>query len=104
MLVSGLNEWSGPAKPTPEIAKLIGFPTVEELHHQGGVIAQQVKAHAPLSATDWRRALPATEIVFASDLVGSGIDWAATTGLHDEESIRLLRGAQRRLAHVLKDP
>ena len=101
LLVSGLHGWGGPAKPTPEIAKLIGFADVEELREQGSVIARQIKAREPLSAADWRRALLATEIVFASDLVGSGIDWEATTGLHDEESIRLLRAVQRKLAPVL---
>ncbi len=38
-----------------------------------------------------------TEVVFASDVVGSGLDWPITTGITDEETIRLLRGLQRKL-------
>jgi hypothetical protein len=30
----------------------------------------------PLSRRDWRRALIATEIVFASDVFGAGWDWS----------------------------
>jgi hypothetical protein len=48
----------------------------------------------PLSRADWRRALLATEIVFASDVVGSGLDWSITTGLADEDTIGLLRAMQ----------
>ncbi|MDA0184819.1 hypothetical protein OJ997_31240 [Solirubrobacter phytolaccae] len=97
LLVSGLNEWGGSARPTPDVAKLMGFGGVEALLREGGVIARKVKAREPLSAADWRRALFATEIVFVSDLVGSGVDWATTTGLTDEQSIRLLRDVQRKL-------
>ena len=104
LLVSGLHEWGGPAKPTSEIAALIGFANIEELHEHGSAIARQIEAHEPLSAADWRRALLATEIVFASDLIGSGVDWAATTGLGDEESILLLREVQRRLARLRQHP
>ena len=102
LLISGLREWGGPAKPTPELAKLMGFADVEELYDRGSAIAREIKAHEPLSAADWRRALLATEIVFASDLVGSGIDWPTTTGLDDEETIRLLREVQRKLARVAR--
>ena len=45
--------------------------------------------------------LLATEIVFARDVVGLGVDWPATTGLPDELSITLLRGIQRNVARVV---
>ena len=41
-----------------------------------------------------------TEVVFVSDLVGSGVEWETTTGLSDEVTIRLLRGIQRKLVGV----
>ncbi len=41
--------------------------------------------------------LLAVEIVFASDVVGSGLDWATTSGIPDEESIAILRRLQRKL-------
>ncbi|WP_377273649.1 hypothetical protein [Peterkaempfera sp. SMS 1(5)a] len=52
----------------------------------------------PLKAVDWARALLATEIVFVSDLAGSGVEWSTTTGLTDEATIRTLRSIQRKLA------
>lgn len=41
--------------------------------------------------------LLATEIVFASDVIGAGLDWIHTTGLSDGESIALLRSVQRKV-------
>jgi hypothetical protein len=50
-----------------------------------------------MTADDWRRVLLSVEIVFASDVVGSGLDWRITSGISDEESVGLLRGLQRKL-------
>lgn len=41
--------------------------------------------------------LIATEIVFASDVVGAGLDWPIVTGLRDDQTIALLRGLQRKM-------
>ena len=49
---------------------------------------------------DWRRALLATEIVFVSDVLGSGVDWSTTTGMDDDETVRMLSSVQRQLAGV----
>ena len=38
----------------------------------------------------------------ASDLVGSGTDWRTTTGMDDDETIRLLRTIQRKLGPVVR--
>lgn len=43
------------------------------------------------------RVLLATEISFASDLVGSGHDWMFTTGLSDEETLGVVRRIQRKM-------
>jgi hypothetical protein len=50
-----------------------------------------------LSRDDWRRVLLATEVVFASDVFGSGLDWSTTTGFSDADSISLLRSIQRKM-------
>jgi hypothetical protein len=55
-----------------------------------------------IAGADWARILLATEIVFASDLMGSGTEWRTTTGMTDEETINLLRGIQRKLGGVLR--
>ncbi|SCL60301.1 hypothetical protein GA0070606_3249 [Micromonospora citrea] len=56
----------------------------------------------PLTGSQWRKLLLSTEIVFASDVVGSGCDWSITTGLSDEETIKLLRVVQRKVARALR--
>ena len=93
----GLIEWGGPASPTDEIARLLGFTDVQALHGEGRKIADAVRSGEALTPSDWRRALLSTELVFASDLVGSGSDWSITVGFSDEKTIRLLRSAQRKL-------
>jgi len=102
ILACGLIEWGGPASGTDEIARLIGFRDLSSLYEDGSRIADSIRGGHALSADDWRRALLATELVFASDLIGSGIDWEVTTGFGDERTIRLLRNAQRKLAHIVR--
>jgi hypothetical protein len=80
ILACGLVEWGGPASPTDAIAHLLGFADKQALFDEGRAIAHALRSGEPITPGEWRRALMATEIVFASDLVGSGIDWAATTG------------------------
>ena len=46
------------------------------------------------------RSLLMTEVVFASDVVGSGMEWTITTGLTDQETIATLRGLQRKLLNA----
>lgn len=48
-----------------------------------------------MTRRDWSRCLLATEIVWASDLIGSGHDWPITTCLTDHETLDLLRGLHR---------
>ena len=93
----GLIEWGGPASPTDEIARLLGFTDVRTLHEEGRKIADAVRSGEALTPSDWRRALLSTELVFASELVGSGSDWSITVGFSDEKTIRLLRSVQRKL-------
>jgi hypothetical protein len=97
-LASGLREWGGPAAPSDETARFIGFEDVETLLAEGASLARRVRSGEPLAPPDWHRALLATELVFASDLIGSEVEWQTTTGFTDDESIRLLRSVQRKLA------
>jgi hypothetical protein len=97
VLRSGLIEWGGPARCTDEFARVIGFADVAELLREGYTIAARIDASEPLTKRDWQRVLLAAEIVFVSDLYGSGRDWEITTGLSDTETITLLRQIQRKL-------
>lgn len=75
----------------------MGFASVEDLFYDGDRLRSAIKSGERLTSFDWCRTVLSTEIAFASDLMGSGTDWKFTTGLADEESLRLLRQVQRKL-------
>jgi len=97
LLRCGIGEWLGPARCTDEMAVAIGFESVADLIAQADGLIEAVLSGGATSRRDWRRILLATEIVFASDVVGSGVDWTSTTGLSDAESIAVLRRVQRKV-------
>ena len=101
VLNQGLVEWGGPAQCTDAMARATGFRDVADLFDQGGRIARDLAARRPLSRRDWTRALLATEVVFASDVLGSGTEWPDTTGLDDQETLQTLRSIQYKLAGVI---
>lgn len=102
LLRCGLREWGGPAHCTDALAVAMGFASVADLFGQGRELRARLISNEPLSAPDWRRALVATEFVFASDVFGSGQDWSITTGFADERTIRILRGLQRKIGRALR--
>ena len=96
----GLVEWGGPAMCTDEMAIAMGFSSVQDLFDSTDRLAAAIGSRSPLPAVDWLRVLLATEIVFASDTIGSGLDWSITSGLSDVESLAALRSVQHKLAGV----
>ncbi|MDE0546419.1 hypothetical protein [Microbacterium sp. C7(2022)] len=104
LLDRGLVEWGGPARCTEPMAAALGFDSVADLLESGYRIADDLSNDRPLTRRDWTRALLATEVVFASDVLGSGHDWEATTGLNDHATFRTLRELQLRLAGVIIRP
>jgi hypothetical protein len=100
VLCHGLAEWGGPARCSDGLAAIIGFTSAADFAAHADRIVAVLQRGEALTAVDWRRTLLATEIVFASDIVGSGVEWSTTTGLSDEETIRLLRGIQRKFARA----
>ena len=96
VLVAGLGQWGGPARMTDEVAKVIGFESTRAFYSDVQRIRRDVE-HGDLSPTDARRALMATEFVFVSDVIGAGVEWETVTGMPDDETLRLLRGLQRKL-------
>ncbi|MEN0067351.1 MAG: hypothetical protein AAGA48_34795 [Myxococcota bacterium] len=102
LLQRGLWEWSGPAKPTEELALAMGFDSVAALHAEADRLSILLEADAPMALDDWMRALLATEIVFVSNTVGSGRDWVHTTGWSDAETLEMLRTIQSKLTRHLR--
>lgn len=96
-LRAAMLDWGGPARPTHEFAVAMGFADAEQLSSETRSLWERIDRESALSIDDWRRVLLAAEVVFVSDVVGSGLDWKFTSGFSDEESIALLRGLQRKL-------
>ena len=97
LLRCGLSEWGGPARCTEAMAVALGFHGTDDLYREGHVLWERLGRHEPLSQRDWARTLLATEVVFASDVLGAGCDWSITTGLSDERTIALLRSVQHKI-------
>jgi hypothetical protein len=97
LLAAGVDQWDGPARPTKELAVVLGFADVLDLYRESRRLTEALRDRTDLSSTDAVRALVTTEIVFASDFFGAGVDWATVTGLSAEETISILRRLQRKL-------
>ena len=103
LLRTGLSEWGGPARCTAALAVAMGFDSVEHLLAEGRRLRYELAAGSRLTREDWIRSVVATEIVFVSDVYGSGSDWHSTTGLSDEATIRLLRVVQAKVAAGIRE-
>jgi hypothetical protein len=108
LLVRGLNPWGGPARCSESLARAMGFEGLQSFAQEVRSILEALKTHKPLPPLDWLRALAATEIPFASYVLGCAADWRIGTGLSDEATLPVLRGLQvklmRRLAELRHGP
>ncbi|NKQ25466.1 hypothetical protein [Streptomyces galbus] len=101
LLRRALGEWGGPARCSDELAFGMGFESARDLLDQCGLLGRALADDDPVKPVDWARTLLAAEIVFVSDLVGSGVEWQTTTGLSDEATLPVLRRIQRKLARTV---
>jgi hypothetical protein len=101
LLRRALGEWGGPARCSDQLAFGMGFADARDLLDQCRVLSRALGADDPIKSVDWARTLLAAEIVFVSDLVGSGVEWETTTGLRDEATLPILRAIQRKLAKTV---
>src|SRR5207244_252306 len=96
----GLGEWFGPARHTEAFAIAMRFRDDDDFVRHAARLFEALGHHHPLTAIDWTRIVLATELAFASDVVGSGLDWQTTTGISDEDAVRLLRSVQRKVVRM----
>lgn len=101
VLRSGLVEWGGPARCTDLMAAAMGFGSVDGLFQETGRLIEAIEEERPLSRWDWTRALLATEIVFASNVIGAGHTWSETTDLDDVTTMFWLRKLQSTLGGLI---
>ncbi|MFD7442908.1 hypothetical protein [Streptomyces sp. NPDC059909] len=102
LLRRALLEWGGPARCSDQLAVGMGFASMQDLLDQCRRLRAALADDVALAPVDWARTLLATEIVFVSDLAGTGFEWRTTTGLDDERTIRTLRSIQRKLARTVR--
>ncbi|MFI5589995.1 hypothetical protein ACIA5G_33445 [Amycolatopsis sp. NPDC051758] len=76
-----LLEWGGPARCSDELAVGMGFAGLDDLIDQCERLRAALRAGSPLAPVDWARVLVAAEIVFVSDLAGTGCEWRRRPGL-----------------------
>jgi hypothetical protein len=100
LLNRGLFGWTEGSYLTDALAVAMGFHSAADLHAQAVRIAMALAQHEPLAGQDWKRMLVATEVAFASDVFGLGVEWETVTGLGDEETLAVLRCVQRKLVGV----
>lgn len=72
MLVHGSKDWAGPAHGTDYLTVAMGLVSLDDLHKDSDRIAIAIAYDEPLPVRDWTRAIVATEIVRASDVLGTG--------------------------------
>jgi hypothetical protein len=97
LTVQGLNEFSGSAhRAAPLVAPFVGLSTKEEFCRLTRRLLDTIDDKAPLSDLDWARAVFLTEISWASDVIGFGIDFASS--VRDEKAARLMRSIQRKVS------
>lgn len=100
MLVSGLVEWGGPAEGTELLAVAMGFSSLGDLDAGDGQrILEDISFGRALSVRDWTRALVATEIAFASAVLGAAGEWEPINGESDAYWIGVLRSLQRKVPY-----
>jgi hypothetical protein len=104
LMVEGFAHWFGPAHPEPESAQLAGFSTAEDMADGVARLRDALRAGAAITRRDWKRALIATELIFASDAFGAGVEWEIVTGRDEVQDLGILREIQRKLVGVCPRP
>jgi len=94
MLFYGLVDWGGPARCTGAPAIALGFDGLEHLDREGRRIAQDIYEGRPVSLRERTRAMFSAEIIFASDVMGTGKEWGVIQGGDDANWLGILRALQ----------
>lgn len=102
LLRRALLEWGGPAHCGDQLAGAMGFASEEDLIKQAERLRGALGSDLPIAPADWARVLLSVEIVFVSDVAGSGYEWSTTTGFDDAATLKMIRSIQRKLSRVIK--
>lgn len=67
---------------------------------RGQELADAILAGRPMLGWDWVRSLAAADIAFASDVLGTGLEWTAVNGGQEADWFAVLRRLQSKLSHL----
>lgn len=99
-----LAEWGGPAHSTDDLARAIGFADAAGFSTATKALTARLSNAMALQPHEWLQLQLATELVFGSDVFGSGVEWPTTSGLDDAVTVRILRDVQRKLIRFRSSP
>jgi hypothetical protein len=99
-LLRQVFQWGGPARMLDDTAVLVGYDNAGAFYSDRTRLIRLVDERRGLAPEDWRRLVVSTELLFASNVVGCGLDWSTVSGIRDDEAIMLLRSVQRKLLDV----
>lgn len=101
LMILGLNEYFGAAQQGWQLLiPLVGLSTTDEFRALLHQLMEAIENKKSLSELDWARALLLTEISWASQVLGAGIDFA--TNVRDEKAAPLLRSIQRKVSYCVR--
>jgi hypothetical protein len=93
-------QWSASDAPFPyQVLGLSSWTEFAELTHR---LAHSVTDCDPLTELDWMRVLYLTECSWASNIVGSGLDFPIVTEFSDIDCLSMLRHLQRKIGRVAR--
>jgi hypothetical protein len=90
----------GPAHVTDALAVFVGFADANDMVRRCYDMAGRVRSDGRIEDLDLQLGQLACEILYSSDIYGSGLDWVAVTGLDDADAIGLLRRIQVKMLNL----
>ncbi len=99
-LTRALAIWDGVAYPSSAFMTSLGFEDGRSLVESAQSLEERILRSEPLSRTEWTVALLLSEVGFASDIQGGGLEWEGYSGIPDRETIALLRSVQMKLIDI----
>jgi hypothetical protein len=97
-----MYQWQWSASRQPFSYQVLGLSSWAEFANLTHRLAHAVTDREQLSDLDWMRILYLTECSWASNIVGSGLDFSIVTEFSDIDCLSLLRHLQRKIGRVAR--
>jgi hypothetical protein len=98
-LSTALDVWHGPASWRPLPITVLGYADWTEFDADIARMRTELdQAEPQFSVVEWTRILLLSEISFASNLLGAGVEFDIVTAWRDPEALPMLRSIQRALS------